>query len=465
MCTMLGGWTRRNFLQRTSSAAALGLVPGAFRLPAWTELRDAERPHLEVALKAWRWIRSVRIATDHGVTWPADPGDPDSAGWTLYTHSPGVLLVALELFHATGDEAVLDDARKGGDHLAAYLDDERVGVGLYTGLAGLAFVFEELHRASGDSKYRGLAERSLERIVRRSEPSGSGIAWPQSGPEGARFEVTDIVSGAAGTGLGLLWLHDRLGAASALEAAVAAGRRLVEQAEVVGEGLRWQLREGYAREYPNFSHGTGGVAYFLATLHDRTGEEAFLDAASRGARYLQSIARVEGGGYRILHHTPDGEDRYYLSWCHGPVGTNRLFHRLAMATGDAEWREWIHMGARGIMGSGVPERRTTGFWENISQCCGDAGLGEFFLTLQRTSRRAEYGAFVERLNASLLGRSTEEDDGLKWTQAEHRTRPGLLVAQTGFMQGAAGVGKYFLHLDRMEESGEGPSIVLPDAPY
>jgi hypothetical protein len=92
-------------------------------------------------------------------------------------------------------------------------------------------------------------------------------------------------------------------------------------------------------------------------------------------------------------------------------------------------------------------------------------LGEFFLTLQRTSRRAEYGAFVERLNASLLGRSTEEDDGLKWTQAEHRTRPGLLVAQTGFMQGAAGVGKYFLHLDRMEESGEGPSIVLPDAPY
>ena len=466
MCTTLDGWTRRAFLQRTSSAAALGLLPGAFRLPFWSELGDVERPHLEVALSVWRWIQSARVVTDHGVTWPADPNDADSVGWTLYSHSPGVLLFALELFHATGDEAVLDEARKGGDHLAAYLDDEALGAGLYTGLAGFSFVFEELHRASGDPAYRELTERSLERIFQLSEPSGSGVAWPQPGPDGARFEVTDIVSGAAGTGLGLLWLHDRLSAAAALDAAVAAGHRLVEQAEAVdGKGLRWQLREGYAREYPNFSHGTGGVAYFLATLHERTGERAFEAAATRGARYLQSIATVEDGGYRIFHYTPDGEDRYYLSWCHGPVGTNRLFHRLGATTGDVEWQEWMHMGARGIIGSGVPERRTPGFWENISQCCGDAGLGELFLTLQRLTDRPEYGAYVERLNASLLGRSTEEDGGLRWIQAEHRVRPDLLVAQTGFMQGAAGVGKYFLHVDRMEERGEGPHIVLPDAPY
>ncbi|MEJ2204504.1 MAG: lanthionine synthetase LanC family protein [Gemmatimonadota bacterium] len=466
MCTTLDGWTRRDFVRRTSSAAALGLLPGAFRLPSWSELGDVERPHLEVALSAWRWIQSARVVTDHGVTWPADPDDAESVGWTLYSHSPGVLLFALELFHATKDEAVLDEVRKGADHLAAYLDDERVGAGLYTGLAGLSVVFQELHRASGDPTYRELTERALERIVQLSEPSGSGVAWPQPGPDGAGVEVTDIVSGAAGTGLGLLWLHDRLGAAAALDAAVAAGHRLVEQAEPVdGKGLRWQLREGYPREYPNFSHGTGGVAYFLATLHERTGERAFETAATRGARYLQSIARVEDGGYRIFHYTPDGENRYYLSWCHGPVGTNRLFHRLGATTGDVEWQEWTHMGAQGIMGSGVPERRTPGFWENISQCCGDAGLGELFLTLQRMTGRAEYGAYVERLNASLLGRSTKGDGGIRWIQAEHRARPDLLVAQTGFMQGAAGVGKYFLHVDRMEESGEGPRIVLPDSPY
>ena len=33
------------------------------------------------------------------------------------------------------------------------------------------------------------------------------------------------------------------------------------------------------------------------------------------------------------------------------------------------------------------------------------------------------------------------------------------------MQGAAGVGKYFLHMDAMEERGEGPRVVLPDDPW
>ena len=51
-----------------------------------------------------------------------------------------------------------------------------------------------------------------------------------------------------------------------------------------------------------------------------------------------------------------------------------------------------------------------------------------------------------------------------WTQAEHRVQPGLLIAQTGHMQGAAGVGKYFLHMDAMEERGEVPRVVLPDDP-
>ena len=33
------------------------------------------------------------------------------------------------------------------------------------------------------------------------------------------------------------------------------------------------------------------------------------------------------------------------------------------------------------------------------------------------------------------------------------------------MQGAAGVGKYFLHMDAMEERGKGPRVVLPDDPW
>ncbi len=466
MCTRGAGWPRRRFVSRSAASLGAAALLPAFRLPSWSELKEAERPHLEVAVRAWRWLESVRVETDRGITWPADPLEPGSIGPTLYTHSPGVLPFALELFHTTGDERYLDEARRGADHLAGYLDDpgvEGLGAGLYVGAAGLAFVFEEVHRASGDPTYRALASRALAAVVDSAVPVGDGVAWPQ-GSDPAR-EVSDIVSGAAGTGLTLLWLHERLGDERALETALEAGRRLIEVAERVDDGLRWQLYPGFEREYPNFSHGTGGVAYFLATLSERSGDAAFFEAAARGARYLMSIANLDNGGYRVLHYTPEGEDRFYLSWCHGPVGTNRLFYRLWRMSDDAEWLEWMHRGARGIMNSGVPERRTSGFWENISQCGGEAGLGEFFLAFRRATGNADYAAFAERLNGSLIDRSSDEVAGLKWTQSEHRVQPELLVAQTGFMQGAAGVGKYFLHADAMAERGEGPAITLPDAPY
>lgn len=465
MCAPGRDWARREFVARSASSVGAAALLPAFRLPRWSDLIDSERPHLEVALQAWRWLDSTRIETDRGITWPADPLQPESVGSTLYTHSPGVLPFALELFHSTGDERFLDAARLGADHLAGYLDDEAVGAGLYVGLMGLGFVFEEVYRASGEAKYREMGARALDRVVDMSEPSGAGVAWPQTGQDGSRPEVADIVSGASGTGLGLLWMHERLGEDRALETAIAAGRRLLEQAESVAGGLRWQLHPGFQREYPNFSHGTAGVAYFLATLSERTDDDAFFRAAVKGAEYLQSIANLENDGYRVFHYSPEGEDRYYLSWCHGPVGTNRLFYRLWKTSGDEKWLEWVHRGARGVMGSGVPEQRTPGYWENVSQCGGDAGLGEFFLAFSRITGDPSYSQFAERLNASLLRRSTEGGGGLKWTQSEHRVQPDLLVAQTGFMQGAAGVGKYFLHADAMSERGEGPAIIFPDAPY
>ncbi len=87
--------------------------------------------------------------------------------------------------------------------------------------------------------------------------------------------------------------------------------------------------------YPNFSHGTSGVAYFLATLYQRTKDQAFLDGALAGVKYLDAVATRRNGARAIFHVTGGGEDRFYLSWCHGPVGTARLFYRLHQITGDA----------------------------------------------------------------------------------------------------------------------------------
>ena len=58
----------------------------------------------------------------------------------------------------------------------------------------------------------------------------------------------------------------------------------------------------------------------------------------------------------------------------------------------------------------------------------------------------------------------EEGKGLKWIQAEHRIRPELLVAQTGLMQGAAGVGLFLLRLDAAE-NGRDSFVRMPDTPF
>ena len=505
-------WSRRSFVSGSAAAAAgFALSPALLRAltaedpgrllvsdprkqPGHPTGSPLPRPHLQIALEAWNWLDAHRIDTPHGITWPADPTDPASTGYTLYTHGPGVLPFALELFHATGDQRYLDAAIAGAAHLAATLD-EVAGAGLYTGLAGIAFVLAETWRATQRDEHRADAVRATRLLLENASPVGGGIAWPLPQSDGTR-ESNDIISGTAGTGLALLYLHRKLGADGALETAEAAGARLLERAIEADNGLRWDMWPGYAREMPNFSHGTAGIAYFLTTLHRATGSPECLDAALAGANYLISQATVDESpgaaagapagspdrpgstsGYRIFHSRPGGEDLYYLSWCHGPVGTNRLFHQLAEATGDNIWRDWVARGARGVATTGIPEQRTPGFWENISQCCGTAGAAEHFLTLYRTTGNAGYKAFVDRLNADLLGRSTVETserpesdvqmngNGRKWTQAEHRVQPDLLVAQTGHMQGAAGVGKYFLHMDAVEERGEGPRVVLADDPW
>lgn len=457
--------SRRSFVsQGLGTAAVVAGLPHGFRLPPWRDLEGRERPHLQVALEAWRWIEANTVATDRGITWPADPTDNESVGLSLYTHAPGVLPFVLELFHTTKDERFLDAATRGAAHLSASVE-QADGAGLYTGLAGLAFVFEELFKASSSDAHRDMAERATDAIVSRAVEIGDGVAWRSTAGDGGTLESNDIVSGTAGIVLALLYLHDAMGHGDALDTATRAGHRLLEQAIETDTGLTWEIWKDYGREMPNFSHGTAGVSYALATLYTKTGENAFLDAAVRGAQYLQSIATLQEDGYLIRHHTPGGEDLYYLSWCHGPVGTNRLFHQLHAATGENGWMDWMHRGARGIMHTGAPEQRTPGFWENVSQCGGSAGLGEFYLAFHRATGRPEYRSYVDRLTDDLLHRSTETDDGAKWIQSEHRVQPDLLVAQTGFMQGAAGVGKFFLHLDSMNTSDAGPAIILPDSPY
>ena len=118
---------------------------------------------------------------------------------------------------------------------------------------------------------------------------------------------------------------------------------------------------------------------------------------------------------------------------------------------DEKWLNAIETAAHGIMESGIPEKQTPGFWNNVGQCCGSAGVAEFFLALYRITKKDEYLNFSRKMTSDLLSRATIDKNGMRWLQAEHRVRPDLLIAQTGYMQGAAGIGMFFLRLMLLNE--------------
>jgi lantibiotic modifying enzyme len=430
------------------------------------------RPHLAVAIDAARFIQASAVATPYGTTWLANPQDRTSARTDLYSGSAGVVLFYLELHRATGDPAPLAAARSGADALLASLDgnietatapgsdtgtEASTEPGLYTGLAGNGFVLGEVWKATRQACYRNGARRVVALLQTRAVATGAGVEWN---------DTTDIISGSAGIGLFLLHAADTLDLPEARALAVRAGHRLLQRGRDDAGGRKWPMNGTSAQLLPNFSHGTAGVAYFLATLFQATGDRVFLDAALSGAAYLQAIAKTDGDVCLVFHHEPDaaGRSLYYLGWCHGPAGTARLWYRLWQAMEDRAWLDWTAKSARAISGSGIPDRPAPGFWNNVGVCCGSAGVAGFFLAHHRATGEAASLAFARRVSGQILSAAVRDSAGIRWPHAEHRTRPAEIAAQTGWMQGAAGIGAWFLHLDAFDR-GAAPPIRFPDSPF
>jgi lantibiotic modifying enzyme len=387
--------------------------------------------YITVAQDAARWI-------------DAQPALPADAATTLYYGTPGSVLFDLNLYEATGDSKYIDHARRGGDELLKLVESSN-DTGLYDGIAGPGYALIELWKTTHDAKYRDGALRTVQRLSKLEAPT------------------LDIISGSAGTGLFLLYASRELHDAQALSLARCEADRLLALRAAESVGVSW-ADPLFEKVYPNFSHGTAGAAYFLATMYMATKDRRYLDAALAGGRHLISIATTTGNECLIYHHTPGGENLYYLGWCHGPAGTARLFYRLYQATGDHAWLRWVDRAAQSIIDSGIPDKHTPGFWNNVSVCCGSAGVARFFLDLYRVRHDRRYLDFAKHVTATLLAGATRDSNGTRWPQAENRVSPNEIAAQTGWMQGAAGIASVLLDLDAVER-GKSPRITLPDSPF
>lgn len=434
--------------------------------------------YLEAAKEAARWIRSTARPTEYGLTWLPDPDRPDvdatiTAAPTIYSGNAGVVIFFLELARATGDASYLEDAKRGADQLAAswrevlarppLIPIENAQLDFGMGLAGTAFTLAQVWLATREEIFREAAEEITRQIVGLARPEGAGLTWTG---------LPTVGMGDGSIVLYLLWAARELDEPAWREVAGRVGEHILELGSPDPRGgIKWpgpsleQFGMPAGAALPNFELGTAGVAYLMARLYAELGDSRFLEAARQGAAHVQALATVRGDAALLYYREPDLTDLYYLGYCHGPVGTARLFYELNRIAGEPEYQEWLERFARGITSSGVPEKQTPGLWNVVCQCCGTAGIADFFVSLYVATRDADYLAYARRVAEQTLSRAANFDGkGYRWYQAWTRVKPNDVAAETGYMIGAAGVGSAFLHLALAEE-GRYEAILFPDNPF
>ena len=412
--------------------------------------KEVRPDYLAAARAAAHWIETRAFEG----YWPSEPIEPLQDQVNIYHGNAGTILFFRELAESTGEGSFQKVALRGVSHMAGHIEQVKDS-GLYRGLAGITWAIDRIVRTSQDRFLLRSLNRAINRLQADAKHDDAGVSWNES---------NDLFSGTAGIGLVLIHLAGQTGRNELLDLARRAGDRLLALAHESIKGIYWTISAGRSTEYPNFSHGTAGIGYFMAELYAATNDECYRVGALAAGNYLRSIvSQAESSKYLIFHDDAGGRDLFYLGWCHGPAGTGRFFYRLYQLTGELDWLDLVRKQATTLMSSGIPERQTPGYWNNVSRCCGAAGVGEFFLGLHAATRESSYLAFAERVAGYLIARAETDATGMRWTQVERRVEPANIVAQTGLMQGAAGVGLFLVHVDQASR-GQNPLIRFLDEP-
>lgn len=435
--------------------------------------------YLSAAKAAATMFKNTAVETPEGVYWeeepfsPADPREDTFMGqFSLYSGSPGVIYFLTQLARATGDKSYLDDAVKAGQYIISNWECnvrmqqyggniEHSEWGVLNGATGIAYVFGELAEVSGMEEFDEFAVQLIEETAEAARETDAGIVWTG---EPAIFFDSGII-------LFLIDAAEKYGRTDWFELALSAGEKILNEGREDNGLMTWPTISpahfGIPEDsvMPNYFYGTAGVSYALACLYEKNRDERYLKAAVKGAKYIQSIATVEGDNILFPHSFPHLKDIHYLGLCHGAAGTIRLFYKLYKVTGEAEYKEWTENIVNGILSTGAPELHSEGYWNVASQCCGSAGMSSVFIGLWADSGDEKYLDYAKRVGKQLLSESEyNENTGACWYHAFDRTNPGHVTAKIGYLDGGSGIAAELLQL-YLAVTNQFDVLRLPDDPY
>jgi lantibiotic modifying enzyme len=407
------------------------------------------------ARAALRWVTDAGVPVSGGMTWPSTraPGAPLSDD--LYFGTAGILAALSEAslggLNEFDDHAIAASERL--RQLARLAADHHVGVcatelepeldwpdlSLYTGLGGVAAALHMWAQVKGDDEADLEVRQLVRTIAARAAAEGGQLGW------------NDLISGLAGIMLVLVTLGDQ----SVRQAVSDLADQLIARAQWIDGLPDWYPRRDLRAFQPNFSHGLAGIGFAFAVAGRALGRADLIDIATFAARRLIQLGTQPDGTLAVQFSIPLASPLAPVSygWCHGPTGTLRLFTQLDQIQPEAGWLQYAQASRRAVRSSGLPARLYPGFWDNLGQCCGTAGVGEMALDSYQQTGDKEWLAWAETLAVDVLNRSINDESGVRWAHTEHRQDPPELEPAVGFMQGTAGIASWLLRLSRVQRDG------------
>ena len=362
---------------------------------------------------------------------------------TLYSGAAGIVLALLEGQRHFADDRYGDAAVRAAGSIAAAVED-RSDSSLYSGLTGMAFALHVVDEELGDAASGAAATRALDLVRSRFD----GTRW--SG-------MFELLAGNAGIALGALASDD-------LDLAQLAVTPYLRTADPTPGGVNWKVRPSEARSH-HVAHGTLGIVYALAAVGRAANRPDMVELAVSGAADV--ISRNEAGPEEFIvphsdpPHRPELIERYSLGWCNGPAGDAQTFRLLGAVQDDPAWAALAHRCWHTVTHSGLPQRLRPGFWDNNGRCCGTAGV--LALACDRLVESGDEPDFAEILVDDLVARATDDSDGVRWSNYEHRQTPSELEPETGWAMGTAGIIRELLRYVRIRTGRDpGYAIDMPD---
>ncbi|MET9533871.1 lanthionine synthetase LanC family protein [Streptomyces sp. NPDC006649] len=401
------------------------------------------------------WLVGSARDTGNGLAWAetatatptATPTD-EEPNPSLYSGAAGIVLALLEGREHFGDDRYGDAAQRGARTIAAAVE-ECDDSSLYVGLAGMAVALRAVDDLLGDPAAGAAADRAMDRVRARFD----GTRWDD--------RWFDLLIGNAGIALAAL-------ATGHVELAVLAVEPYLRTTERTAGGVHWEVLSGAPARFHHLSHGTLGIAYALTAVGRAAGRPDLTELALAGVSDV--VARNEAGpeGFLVPHsdpqYYPDLVPRHSYGWCHGPTGDAQLFRLLAAVHQDPAWPALADRCWHTVTHSGLPQRLRPGFWDNNGRCCGTAGV--LALACDRQVEHGDGLDFANILVADLAARATEDADGARWSNVEHRETPSELAPQPGWGMGNAGIVRELLRYGRISAGGRnaGYAVDWPDQP-